>query len=360
MGSRIDRIREALLSWYLRKREWMPWREDPAPWRVLVSELMLQQTTVKAVIPYFERFLARFPEPADLAAADQDEVLALWSGLGYYRRARMLQDAARRIVAEHGGLVPDDPAILRDLPGVGPYTVAAVASIAFGRPLAVVDGNVERVMARLFALPGRRGDTALGKAARDKADALLDRDAPGDFNQAVMELGRLVCAPRSPKCPDCPVSGRCDSYRDGKAETRPAPPVKKRPVGVIHMAALVRRGAWILLKRRPDGGRMPGMLELPTAIIAGEADKTTDLERLMSDLDLDAHIGDRLATVRHAILDERVTLHVHEVTLIRPRRRRSGDAWRFVRASATAGLPLTAATTKSLSATGIDLRRTSA
>ncbi len=342
----IFAIRESLLAWYRRERASLPWRDDPNPWRVLVSELMLQQTTVKAVVPYFERFLRRFPEPAALAAAEEDEVLALWSGLGYYRRARMLHEAARRIVTDHGGAVPGDAGLVRELPGVGEYTTAAVGSIAFGLPLAVVDGNVERVMARLFALPGRRGETRFLRRVRKAADALLPADAPGDFNQAVMELGRVVCAPRSPRCLVCPLTDDCASRREGNPESRPLPPVRKKSRDVVRVAAHVVRGGRTLLVRRPQEGRMAGMLELPTA--ANEE----DLGTLLAGHGLDAVVGERRATVRHSILAERITLHVHETTLRRGARRGRNAPWRFATRSEFANLPLTTATVKSLTALG--------
>jgi A/G-specific adenine glycosylase len=345
---RFARLRSALLAWYRRDHRRLPWRSEPTPWRVLVSELMLQQTRVETVVPYFERFVARFPRPADLAAAGEDEVLALWSGLGYYRRARSLRAAARRIVERHAGEVPGGADLLRELPGVGEYTVAAVGSIAFGLPLAVVDGNVERVLARVFALPGRRGDGALRREVGRLAGRLLDRKAAGDANQALMELGARVCTPRAPACLVCPLRGDCGSAA-GDPERRPAPPRRREPEDVVRTALLLRRAGRILLVRRPDGGRMAGMLELP-----GVEGEPAGPVRIPPEPELVARPGERRTTVRHAVLHRRITQHVHDAELARGRRRRAADPWRWVRRGELTTLPLTGVTAKSLRAVGID------
>src|SRR5207248_6993729 len=200
----LPALRRALLRWFDRHRRDLPWRTDRDPYRVWVSEVMLQQTTVAAVVPYFERFLTAFPTLRDLAAADEQQVLKLWEGLGYYRRARHLHAAAKRLVAEHGGELPDDPAVWAGLPGVGRYILGAVLSQAFARKLPVVEANSLRVLARLFGYRGdpREGD---GKAwVWSAAEAVLPEERPGDFNQALMELGALVCTPTAPDCPACP------------------------------------------------------------------------------------------------------------------------------------------------------------
>lgn len=235
----------------------MPWRDHPTPYRVWVSEVMLQQTQVATVIPYFERFMARFPDLASLAQADESEVLALWEGLGYYRRARLLVAAARALTRA-GGQLPDRYDCLRKLPGLGPYTAAAVASIAFGQPIAVVDGNVRRVLSRLL------GAKEMSEAQlRREAQALLDPDSPGDFNQAMMELGATVCSPKAPRCRQCPARDYCRARRLGRPEAFPPP--RPRPATVPleeHAAALFRRGRW-LLARRDGGERYRGLWELP-------------------------------------------------------------------------------------------------
>src|SRR5262245_22602734 len=213
--------RRALLQWFDRGRRELPWRETRDPWAILVSEVMLQQTTVSAALPYYERFLARWPTPARLSRAGLDELLAEWAGLGYYSRARNLH-AAAGIVAEAGAL-PCDSAGLRALPGVGPYTAAAVASIAYGEPIAAVDGNVERVVCRLLAWPGPTSRAAVRQRIAAAAQSLLDPRRPGDHNQAMMELGATLCRPRSPRCGECPVAAHCSAFASGDPLRFPRP-----------------------------------------------------------------------------------------------------------------------------------------
>ncbi len=259
---------DSLLAWYDHSARALPWRQPPGvladPYAVWLSEIMLQQTTVKAVIPYFQSFIARWPTVADIAAASLDDVLAAWAGLGYYSRARNLHACARIVADDHGGKFPDDEAGLRRLPGVGPYTAAAIAAIAFNRRAAAVDGNVERVISRLSAiedpLPGAKA------RIRETAAALTPAGRPGDFAQAMMDLGATICTPRSPSCSRCPVSGFCAGYSRGIAETLPVkPPKKERPnrYGVAFLA--VRGDGAVLLRRRPPKGLLGGMLEVPSS-----------------------------------------------------------------------------------------------
>jgi A/G-specific adenine glycosylase len=245
-------FRRALLRWYRLNRRDLPWRADRDPYRVWLSEIMLQQTRVTAVIEYYQRFLKRFPTVQSLAAARISSVLAAWSGLGYYRRARALHEAAKAIVAQHEGRFPSTIEELDDLPGIGKYTAAAIASIAFNHPAAVVDGNVERVVQRLLGKP------CSSRELWAQADALLSRDQPGDFNQAMMELGATVCTPRDPKCPACPVVNFCVA-RGSLAADAPTPRKKKQ----LHYALDLREGK-VYLRRRPESSSlMPGMWELP-------------------------------------------------------------------------------------------------
>lgn len=246
-------FRSRLLAWYGRHRRDLPWRRTTDPYRVWVSEVMLQQTRVAAVLGYYENFLARFPTVAALARATESDVLTAWSGLGYYRRARFLHQAAQEVVARHGGRLPESAAALRELPGVGRYTAAAIASIAFGEAVAVVDGNVERVLRRLS------GVHALGGAKLwALAEQALDRAAPAESNQAMMELGATVCLPKSPLCRECPLLGLCGTR--GEHVTRSAPVAKKKTVAY----ALALRAGKVGLVQRPAAARqMPGMWELP-------------------------------------------------------------------------------------------------
>jgi A/G-specific adenine glycosylase len=257
----------ALLAWYDRHRRDLPWRaapgQRPDPYRVWLSEIMLQQTTVATVGPYFDRFVARFPDINALAAAPLDAVLHAWQGLGYYARARNLHACAREIVAMHGGRFPDDMARLRALPGIGDYTAAAIAAIAFDRPVAAVDGNVERVVARLFAEP-----TPLPRAKpllRRLAMTLVPQRRAGDFAQAMMELGAVLCTPRAPRCVLCPWRTDCAAAALGIAETLPAQTGKpERPTRYGAAFWLSRPDGAVLLRRRPEQGLLGGMIELPS------------------------------------------------------------------------------------------------
>ncbi|MCU4179042.1 A/G-specific adenine glycosylase [Bosea sp. BH3] len=257
-----------LLAWYDRHRRALPWRavagERSDPYRVWASEIMLQQTTVTAVKPYYERFMARFPTVRHLAEAPSEEVMQAWAGLGYYSRARNLHACAQAVMASHGGRFPDTEDGLRALPGIGAYTAGAVAAIAFDRPAAAVDGNVERVMTRLFAieevLPGAR------PLVREKVLALLPKDRPGDFAQALMDLGATICTPRNPACGLCPWREPCVARVEGMQESFPRKAPKK--AGATRYGAafvLARADGAILLRTRPAKGLLGGMAEVPTS-----------------------------------------------------------------------------------------------
>ena len=252
-------FRRQLLEWYDRNRRDLPWRGESDPYRIWISEVMLQQTRVAAVTGYYQRFLRRFPDVRSLAAAKPEAVLAAWSGLGYYRRARALHYAAKVMVQEYGGELPRTAAQLRQLPGFGPYTAAAVASIAFGEPVAVVDGNVERVLSRLLAWQApKRG------AAWEMAQWLLAADRPGDFNQAMMELGATVCLPAEAQCPRCPLVRWCRTRGVGPAKAKEA-----RQRRQLHYRLAWRREAVFLVLRGRGASLMPEMWELPELAVNG-------------------------------------------------------------------------------------------
>jgi A/G-specific adenine glycosylase len=245
----LTAFRKNLLSWFRQYQRDLPWRRTKDPYRIWLSEIMLQQTRVTAVIPYYERFLERFPDVHALAAAPQQEVLRLWSGLGYYSRARNLQNAAQEIVAKHGGLFPRDEKDALALPGIGRYTAAAILSIAYGAKHAVLDGNVARVLARIFAVRGDLRDAKRWRSLQQSADALLDSKSPSDWNQAMMELGATLCTPQSPQCLLCPVTQFCQARKLGIAEALPARR-RKRATETITLAAAVLldpRGRTLLL-----------------------------------------------------------------------------------------------------------------
>lgn len=263
-------LQEKLLGWYDRHRRIMPWRAMPGalpdPYQVWLSEIMLQQTTVTAVKPYFENFIARWPTVADLAAADLDAVLQGWAGLGYYARARNLHKCAGIIVDTYGGAFPDQFEALLKLPGVGPYTAAAIASVAFNRPVVAVDGNVERVMARFFEMETPLPD--IKPALKQAAEAVgRDNPRPADFTQAFMELGATVCTPKSPKCTSCPWQTECKAYASGKAEKLPRRKSKKpKPVRYGNIFWITNTEGQVLLRRRPEKGLLGGMMEFPSSL----------------------------------------------------------------------------------------------
>ena len=268
MPGQVQQFRRKLMAWYREYARELPWRGIADPYRTWVSEVMLQQTRVAAVLEHYERFLAQFPTIFALALAPEAEVLALWSGLGYYRRARMLHKAAQFVVRELSGRIPESAAELRTLPGIGEYTCAAIASIAFGESVAVVDGNVERVLLRVT---GRAEDqTAAGKRfVREQADRLVPQrrmsartNAAGDHNQAMMELGATICLPKAPLCLNCPVYDLCATR--GEHATTARGKQQSRPVAALLLTRKDGAGTEVLLERRPDDASlMPGMLELP-------------------------------------------------------------------------------------------------
>jgi len=281
------------------------------PWAIWASEVILQQTTVAAGAPRWERFLARFPTVDALAAAPEREVLAEWSGLGYYARARNLHRAAR-IVAASGGAVPASVEGLRALPGVGPYTAAAVASIAFGVPVPLVDGNVARVLARLLAIPGDVRSGAARAAVGDAASGFLDRRFPGEHNQALMELGALVCLPRAPRCTECPIADACRARAAGDPERFPAPRRRKAPVRVRLAAGVAFRSGRLVLVE--DEHLVPGHLVVPLAPVEGDAGAAAALAAAWPSL-----AGRRAARlepagrVRHSVLERRYDVEVFRV-----------------------------------------------
>jgi A/G-specific adenine glycosylase len=307
---------------------------------------MLQQTTVRTVGPYFERFLARFPTIRSLAAATEDDVLALWAGLGYYHRARNLRRGAIHILERHGGRFPRTLEAALAVPGVGMYTASAVLSIAYGVPLAVVDGNVRRVLTRLMALRGPRW-TRTG-ALHNLATELLARNAPGDWNQAVMELGATVCAPRNPECPACPLRDHCRGRALGLERSLPAARNGRTPVRVTVAAALIRSRNRVLFARRPSGRLMGEMWEIPQTPLDAVGRPRLE-EEVRRRYGIDIRVGALLATARHAITYRRIRLEAYEATLstpVAPHR----DTLRWVALHEVAGLPTSSMTRKLVAA----------
>lgn len=261
----LPAFRRSLLRWFDAHQRDLPWRRTRDPYRIWLSEVLLQQTRVEAVRAYYERFITTFPSVTALANAEVDEVLRLWAGLGYYSRARNLHAAAQAMRDDHAGAVPRTAEALRALPGVGRYTAAAVASIAFGQPAAALDGNIKRVLARLFAIDAPIDVPATTELLWRLADSTLARRRPGDFNQAMMELGATVCTPRSPACEKCPVRRHCTAFAHGLQHTLPRKLPKRVVPLVIAGAAAIHRGDQLLVVQRPRRGLLGGLWELPAA-----------------------------------------------------------------------------------------------
>lgn len=298
----------ALLAWYDARRRPLPWRATRDPYRIWVSEIMLQQTQVKAVIPYYETFLARFPDVESLAIASVDEVLALWSGLGYYRRARQLHAAAKQIVKM--GEFPVNSSELQKLPGIGPYTAAAVGSIAFGESVPVLDGNVERVLSRRLGLDQDPKKAAARRRLLEAGAKLLDAARPGDSNQALMELGATICRPKKPDCDSCPLATGCLARLTGNPEHFPLSRRRRDIVRVDLVVAVVRQEERFLMFRRPEGsGLLAGFWELPNVPMR---DSMAAMERALGRC-----YGGRFelepasAEVRHGITHHALVFHVH-------------------------------------------------
>jgi A/G-specific adenine glycosylase len=336
--------RRALLAWYRRHRRDLPWRRDGDPYRVWVSEVMLQQTTVKSVLPYYDAFLRRFPDVASLAAAGEEEVVAAWSGLGYYHRARNLRRGAQHVAQQHGGRFPRTLEAALAVPGVGLYTASAVLSIAFGVPLPVVDGNVRRVVSRLRALRGPRWQR--DGPYYNLAQELLDPDHPGDWNQALMELGAVLCVPRRPACPACPVRTSCRARALGLQDRIPEARHRRAPVDVTVAAALVERDGRVLLVRRAEGRLMGRMWEVPQTSL--DARGLSDLAReLLVRHGLAVVPGALLARARHTVTFRRIRVEAYRARL---RRQPPADPerYRWVAPADVASLPVSSMTRKIL------------
>ncbi len=328
-----------LLAWFAANRRAMPWREEPSPYRVWISEIMLQQTQVATVIPYFNRFLSRFPDVAALAQAELQDVLKLWEGLGYYSRARNLHKAAKALVAEHGGRLPGDFCGLRRLPGFGDYTAAAVASIAFGEAVPVVDGNVLRVSARFWGLAddigkpktrkmifGRLSGVLAGERKNGKRDERRQQSKigsrklkippPADFNQAIMELGALVCTPRNPQCGKCPLAAACVARREGRTAELPVKAAKAPvPRHRVAVGVLWRNGR-VLVQKRPEGGMLAGLWEFPGGKVEpGETPAAAVVREFREETGLGVRVAGTYGTLRHAYSHFSITLTAFRVKL---------------------------------------------
>jgi A/G-specific adenine glycosylase len=342
-AARRDAIRRRLLAWWDAGHRDLPWRfpqHGADPYRVWLAEVMLQQTQVQAAIPFFERFARRFPDIASLAAAGEDEVLALWSGLGYYARARNLLAAAREAVLRHGGLPASVEALLA-LPGFGSYTAGAVASIAFAIPAAAIDGNVARVLARVFLVTGDPGSRTVLARLRAIADSFVVPSRPGDWNQALMELGATVCGKPAPRCTACPIAGLCAARRAGRE--RDIPPARRRPErrSLQVACAIIERKGRILLARRPRGGLFGGMWSFPCATLEEAARPAAALaSTLREGLGLRVVVADELGLVRRILTHRELELVAYRCRLrSAPPRMGSGLRWAARAQLGTLALP---------------------
>lgn len=306
-----------LLNWYETNARSLPWRGHPDSYAVWVSEIMLQQTRVESVIPYFERWMERFPTIESLATASQQEVLAAWEGLGYYSRARNLQRAARIVMDEYGGKLPEDVRLLQKLPGIGRYTAAAIASIAFGLDEPALDGNIRRVMARLFNVTEEVRSSEGERKLWNLVAANLPHGRAGDYNQALMDLGASICTPRSPACPDCPLCGECLAYQLGVQEQRPV--IDPRPA-IPHYqvtAAIISRNGQVLIARRPPQGLLGGLWEFPGGKQQDGEDLPSCLRReIREELGAEVDVGTPFGVYKHAFTHFRITLHAFCCTLL--------------------------------------------
>ncbi len=346
----MSEVRRALLAWYRRHKRDLPWRRTRDPYAIWLSETMLQQTRVDTVIPYYERFLARFPTVQALADAEPDDVTRLWAGLGYYSRARNLHAAARKVVDTLGGALPSEVDALRELPGVGRYTAGAVASIAFDRAAPIVDGNVARVLARLLDLRDDVSAPATQQRLWKEAEALARGPKPGDLNQALMELGALVCTPRAPKCSLCPLRERCRALAAGDPEALPAKKKAAAPKKIEAAAGLIVRGGRLLAVRRPPEGLLGGLWDLPGGELAKSEPPEAAFERALREkLGLALAGIARLGAVQHQFTHRTLRLHVFRAEA-KPGRiaRREFDAHRWLTRAAFAELGLSTLARKAL------------
>ena len=313
---RDRRLSQALLDWYAESKRDLPWRADPTPYRIMLSEFMLQQTRVDTAIEYYDRFVRRWPRLVDLASTEEEEVVQAWAGLGYYSRARNLHRCA--VAAHAAGGIPDQVSDLKKLPGIGPYTAGAIASIGFQRPAAVVDGNVERVLSRVDGVRANPRSSSARRALWARAEALLVAEHPGDFNQGLMELGALVCTPKNPKCGDCPWTELCRAREEGLQEILPAIPKRAKPTNIYAAYGLLSIQGKQVLGRRPPTGILAGMWE-PVGTDWTEEDRRDDTDALVAAVNartgLCVEVGDSLGDVIHVFSHRRLRARVYALRL---------------------------------------------
>jgi A/G-specific adenine glycosylase len=313
----MGKFNKYLLIWYKSQGRKLPWRGSLNPYTIWVSEIMLQQTRVEAVIPYFERWMERFPSVADLAAASEQEVLSAWEGLGYYSRARNLHKAARIVMEEYGGKLPSDLKALRRLPGIGRYTVGAIASMAFGQDAATLDANLRRVFSRVFNVAQPADSTAGEDILWELAETHLPKGQAGDYNQALMDLGATICVVKKPRCLLCPIQEICLANQLGVQEQRPVLKIKAEISHYTVTAAVIQKNGKVLLAKRPSKGLLGGMWEFPGGKV--ERDETLEdclTREIREELDAIISVGEPFGIYKHAYTHFRITLHAFFCELI--------------------------------------------
>ena len=303
-------LAEKLLPWYRQHARRLPWRDHPDPYAVWVSEVMLQQTRVETVVPYYQRWMERFPTIRALARVSLQDVLSIWEGLGYYSRARNLHAAARQVVAEYDGRLPRDPRALQKLPGIGRYTAGAIASIAFGMDEPALDANVRRVLARLFNVEQPERSSAGEGRLWQLAQENLPPGQAGDFNQALMDLGSAICTPHNPDCPVCPLAELCQARALGLQEARPVRLPKPEKPHYLVTAAVIQKGDYVLIAQRPPEGLLGGLWEFPGGKTEpGETLEESLRREICEELAVDVEVGNPFGVFHHGYTHFRVTLH---------------------------------------------------
>jgi A/G-specific adenine glycosylase len=373
-----SRVRRSLLAWFARHARDLPWRRQPTPYRVWVSEVMLQQTQVATVLPYYDRFMASFPTVSDLAAADEQVLLSHWEGLGYYRRARSLHAAAKLIVADHGGEFPLQFDEVLALPGIGRYTAGAILSISDGQKQPILEGNTQRVFSRWIALRGTPTDTANNRLLWQVAEKMLPQKDVGSFNQAAMELGALICTPKSPACGDCPVASACRAYQAGLQQEIPGKvtrvayedrteyamvvqkPEKKKgrrgPSGDQNAANTAIQQQQFLVRPLPEGGRWAGLWDFPRTTQASLCTIDEAATQLSAELGVNLIPSMRLTTIRHAVTKYRISLQVYHADLL-DKNEEPGRPWKYVTLAELADMPMSVTGRKIVKILGEDSQR---
>ncbi len=323
----ISAVRKQLKAWYRKNRRELPWRKTSDPYLIWVSEVMLQQTQVDTVIPYYQRFSRRFPTLRGLAEAKLQDVLKLWEGLGYYARARNLYKAAKAVIEKHGGAVPNQWTDFRALPGVGDYIASAVLSIAFQTPLPVVDGNVKRVLSRLFEIETPVNSSSSYQMFESMAGRLLDAKDPGGFNQALMELGALVCKPKNPNCEACPLKKGCRARKAGTVDAYPRR-FSKRAVPQFHLAVgVIFKNRRMLIVRRPDHGLLGGLWEFPGGRVSpNESPESACMRTIFETVNLKVEVISHLTRIHHAYTHFKIVADVFICNYASGRVRLNGPA----------------------------------